>query len=110
LAKRYRFGCLFLVGLAIPDRQIFFKKDKRGGDKPMIPRRDIVETIQKLVRSVEQDEKRLGVLSTREFLAVAFVLDRQDWLKNANFTMLEAVERLGRVWYLAALQVQRSGW
>jgi hypothetical protein len=76
----------------------------------MIPRPDIVETIQKLVRSVEQDEKRLGVLSTREFLAVAFVLDRQDWLKNANFTMLEAVERLGRVWYLAALQVQRSGW
>jgi hypothetical protein len=44
------------------------------------------------------------MLSVGERLAVALVLDRKDLL--GDFTMLEAVERLG-AWYWPALEVQR---
>lgn len=71
---------------------------------------DTVEVIRHLVRTVEANPDRRGVFSTGEFLAVALVLNRHDWLEAAHYTMLEAIERLGRDWYEASLQVQRSGW
>lgn len=39
-----------------------------------------------------------GVLSTGEQLAAALVLNRADWLASINFTMSQAMERLGTEW------------
>ena len=72
-------------------------------------RPDMVETVKRLVRDVEQDENRMGGLSTGGFLAAVLVLNRHDLIVG-NYTMLEAVERLGRDWFEAALQVKREGW
>lgn len=54
-------------------------------------------------------EGSFGVLSTGERIAVAMVLDRYDLIRSWG-TMLEAVDRLGHDWALAALRVQRRGW
>jgi hypothetical protein len=70
----------------------------------------IVEIIQRLAQRVAEDENRIGVLSTGEFIAVCLVLDRYDLLKDAKYTMLEAVNRLGEEWLAAAIEVQRSSW
>lgn len=69
---------------------------------------DIEARIAHMVESVEQDEARIGVLSTGEQIAVAMVMNRMDLLPRGYSTMLEAVERLGADWFRAALQVQRS--
>lgn len=39
-----------------------------------------------------------GVLSTGEKLTVAFVLNRPEWLASMNYTMAEAIERIGLSW------------
>ena len=39
-----------------------------------------------------------GVLSTGEKLAAALVLNRPDWLARMNYTLAEAIERLGAKW------------
>lgn len=39
-----------------------------------------------------------GVLSTGEKLAAALVLNRADWLASMNYTMAEAIERVGPSW------------
>jgi hypothetical protein len=57
-------------------------------------------------RMVAADEASIGVLSTGERIAVAFVLDRRDLLTWG--TMLESVDRLGLEWTQAALRVQRD--
>lgn len=36
--------------------------------------------------------------STGEKLAVALVLNRADWLKRMNYTIAEAIDRVGPVW------------
>jgi hypothetical protein len=71
---------------------------------------DTVLTIERLAQRVAEDESRIGVLSTGEFIAVALVLERYDLLKEAKYTMLEAVNRLGEEWLAAAIEVQRSSW
>lgn len=47
-----------------------------------------------------RDAKRggFGVLSTGEKLAAALVLNRADWLADMNYTMAEAIERVGADW------------
>ena len=67
---------------------------------------DIRDRIQRLVRTIANDEDGRGVLSTGELIAVALVLNRADWL--GSYTILEAIERLGPEWMLAALDVQRE--
>lgn len=66
------------------------------------------ETILKLVEAVQKDEQRIGVFSTGEQIAVALVLDRKDLFPHGGYTMLEAVNRLGREWTEAAFAVQRA--
>jgi hypothetical protein len=66
----------------------------------------ITERIATLVERVRADEGALGKLSTGEALAAVLVLDRKDLL--GDYTMLEAVERLGDEWFRAALTVQRG--
>ncbi|WEX79479.1 hypothetical protein PYH37_006402 (plasmid) [Sinorhizobium numidicum] len=39
-----------------------------------------------------------GVLSTGEKLAAALVLNRPDWLADMNYTLAEAIERVGPEW------------
>ncbi|RWF91517.1 MAG: hypothetical protein EOR53_16275 [Mesorhizobium sp.] len=39
-----------------------------------------------------------GVLSTGEKLAAAFVLNRPEWLAEMNYTLAEAIERVGPQW------------
>ena len=62
------------------------------------------------VRMVVADEADIGLLSTGERIAVAFVLNRPDLLEIHWGSMLESVERLGIDWTRAALRVQRNGW
>jgi hypothetical protein len=40
----------------------------------------------------------LGALSTGEALAAALVLNRPDWLAAMNYTIAEAIERIGPEW------------
>ncbi len=62
------------------------------------------------VHMVLADEADIGVLSTAERIAVAFVLNRPDLLEKYWGSMLESVDRLGIDWTRAALTVQRHGW
>lgn len=39
-----------------------------------------------------------NVLSKGEKLAVALALNREDWLADMNYTIAEAVERVGHEW------------
>ncbi len=68
---------------------------------------EVERRIAALVEEVEKDQKRLGVFSTGEQIAVALVLDRSELFPHGGYTMLEAVERLGPDWFRAALRVQR---
>jgi len=65
--------------------------------------------IREKVRMILADEKRFGVLSTGERIAVAVVLDRYDLLQRVWGTIAEALYRLP-TWTEAALRVQRDGW
>ncbi|WP_205804516.1 hypothetical protein [Burkholderia sp. Ac-20365] len=38
---------------------------------------------------------KVGAMSTGEALAVALILNRPDWLQGMNFTIAEALERIG---------------
>jgi hypothetical protein len=78
----------------------------RGTEKRAEIVMSITERIAALVERVRADEGALGKLSTGEALAAVLVLDRKDLL--GDYTMLEAVERLGDEWFRAALAVQRS--
>lgn len=53
-------------------------------------------------------ERVIDLLSLSERIAVALVLDRAD-LFPRDYTMLDAVDRLGTEWVQVALRVQRSG-
>lgn len=39
-----------------------------------------------------------AVQSTGEKLAVALVLNRHDWITSMDYTMVEAIERVGAEW------------
>jgi hypothetical protein len=58
------------------------------------------------VLAVEKYEATFEALAIDERLAVALALNRPDLLRD--YTMLEAVERLGPAWTKAALSVQRT--
>jgi hypothetical protein len=54
------------------------------------------------------DPKHRGVLSSSEQLAIAIILNREDWLSEWNYTMLEAVDRIGPEWMIAAHRVAKA--
>lgn len=49
-----------------------------------------------------------GVLSIGEKLAAALVLNRPDWLARMNYTLAEAVERVGAGWLALIPQAARQ--
>ena len=49
-----------------------------------------------------------GVLSTGEKLAAALVLNRPDWLARMNYTLAEAMERLGAKWLALIPQASKQ--
>lgn len=60
-----------------------------------------------------RDAKRGGhdawtVQSTGERVAVALVLNRVDWLAEANYTIPEAIDRSGAEWVAVIPQVARQ--
>jgi hypothetical protein len=59
-------------------------------------------------RMVLADERAIGVLSTGERIAVAFILDRSDLFPH-GYSMLDAFNRLESEYTEAALRVQRAG-
>ena len=69
---------------------------------------DTTERIESMVRAVEADPEHIGVLSTGEKIAVALVLDRVDLFPRGNYTILEAVDRLGPDWLRAAIAAQKA--
>lgn len=60
------------------------------------------------VASVKRDERGRGVLSTGERLAVALTLNRADWLAEENFTIADAIARVGRRWMEFVLGLNRE--
>lgn len=48
-----------------------------------------------------------GVLSTGEKLAAALVLNRPDWLASMDYTLAEAIERVGAEWLALIPQAAR---
>ncbi len=73
--------------------------------------KELEARIRRMVDAVAADEKHFGVLSTGEKIAVALVLDRFDLLRYSRqfeYTMLEAVDRLGEEWTRAAVAVQKA--
>jgi phenylpropionate dioxygenase-like ring-hydroxylating dioxygenase large terminal subunit len=51
-----------------------------------------------LAKTRDADAGGLGALSTGEALAAALVLNRPDWLAAMNYTIAEAIERVGPEW------------
>ncbi len=49
----------------------------------------------------------LGALSTGESLMAALVLNRPDWLANMNYTIAEAIDRVGADWAALIPQAAR---
>jgi hypothetical protein len=48
-----------------------------------------------------------GVLSTGERLAAAVVLNRFDWLQEMNYTIPEAIDRIGPEWAARLREAER---
>ena len=65
-----------------------------------------------LDKSRQARDGGFGVLSKGEMIAAALVLNRADWLTEMNYTMAEAIERLGGEWLarvpVAARTLQRE--
>ena len=65
-----------------------------------------------LDKSRQARDGGFGVLSKGEMIAAALVLNRADWLAEMNYTLAEAMERLGGVWLArvpeAARQLKRE--
>jgi hypothetical protein len=74
----------------------------------MMPSMDVCRRIETMARQ-DAHQKQLGPWSTGEKIAVCLVLDRADWLKKMDYTMLEAIDRLGEDW-LDACQFVRKMW
>ena len=57
-----------------------------------------------------RDAKRggFGVLSTGEKLAAALVLNRADWLASMDYTMAEAIDRVGTAWLALIPEAART--
>lgn len=49
-----------------------------------------------------------GVLSRGEKLACALLLNRVDWLQEMEFTIMEAIERVGPEWMALLPRVARE--
>ena len=50
------------------------------------------------VVAAQSNQARRGVMSTGERLAVALILNRADWLAEENYTIADAVARVGEQW------------
>lgn len=55
-----------------------------------------------------QELGRPGPLSTGEAVAVALILDRPDWLAELDYSLAEAIERVGPEWLAAIPEVARQ--
>lgn len=55
-----------------------------------------------------QDLGQPGPMSTGEAVAVALILDRPDWLALMNYTLADAIERVGPEWLAAIPEVARQ--
>ncbi|RVC59840.1 hypothetical protein EN759_31905 [Mesorhizobium sp. M00.F.Ca.ET.038.03.1.1] len=51
-----------------------------------------------IIKARDAKHGGFGVLSTGEKLAAALVLNRPDWLAEMNYTLAEAIERVGPQW------------
>jgi hypothetical protein len=62
---------------------------------PQIGNADLAHMIRKAHSAAAGD---LGVLSTGEKLVVALLLNRPDWLAEMDYTLADAIERVGPEW------------
>lgn len=60
-----------------------------------------------LIKSRDAAKGGFGVLSTGEKLAAALVLTRPDWLRDMDYTLAEAIDRVGRDWLAQIPQAAR---
>jgi len=60
-----------------------------------------------LIKSRDAAKGGFDVLSTGEKLAAALVLNRPDWLRDMDYTMAEAIDRVGRDWLAQIPQAAR---
>ena len=64
------------------------------------------EHLLKMVRDAQNGG--WSVQSTGEKLACALVLNRADWLIEMDYTMAEAIDRVGLQWVAMLCQVERE--
>lgn len=67
---------------------------------------EVVDQIVKLATFASK--QGYGVLSTGEKLAVALVLNRPDWLAEMDYTLAEAIDRVGGEWLAAIPAAARA--
>lgn len=53
---------------------------------------------------IEADQENIGLLSTGEVIAAAFLFNRMDWLPSAYRHPLDAIDRLGSSWMHMVLE------
>jgi hypothetical protein len=66
------------------------------------------ETYLRLALSVQRDNGIRKIMPTGEYLAVALLLNRHDWLDEIGFTMIGALGRLGLRLVAQLQQVERA--
>ena len=64
----------------------------------------LIERLNRMADACAANPGHRSVLSTGERLAVALILDRSDWLAEWQYTMLQAIERVGADWMTAVRQ------
>lgn len=60
-----------------------------------------------VAKSIDAKNGGFGVLSTGEKLAAAVVLNKPTWLKKMNYTMAEAIYRIGPEWVALLPEAER---
>lgn len=73
---------------------------------------DMLESqIADMARRVEANPDFRKVLSADAQIAVAFVLDKSEWLAEVGCkTIIDVETRLSGSWMLAAMEVKAQGW
>jgi len=68
---------------------------------------DTFQILLDLTERIRRDNEQRHVLSTGEYLAVALLLNRSDWLDEKSYTMVEAIDHIGPQWLAELRDVER---
>lgn len=81
-------------------------REERHGDRRGLS--DERRRLRDIARSVIELPRRIRTLALLDQLSIALILDRREFLPDGEFTMLQAVDRLGEDRIRVAIAVERS--